>query len=126
MTEIREKRLTSRILAVCRAFDLDGNFLGLTLDLTRNGIHLIISNTFPDLDKFSFVLHQIMEEEENKPHIIIQVEKVWRKSTHEEYDEIGCKIIDVDLEDEFKKLIKYCDNNVKKIYQLELDVNVLK
>lgn len=126
MSEIKEKRLRPRILAVCRTFDLDNNFVGLTLDLNRNGIHLMVSNTFRDQDKFSLILPQSTEEKENKAHLTIQVEKVWRKPIHEDYDEIGGKIIDVDLEDEFEDFIKHCHHEAKKIYELDIDVNVLK
>lgn len=118
MTQLSQKRFYRRILAVCPVFDLKHNFLGLTLDLSIKGIHIIVHNSFPDKSQFSFLLHQSLDEDEDNPYITLKVEKVWRKSTNEEYDEIGAKIIAVDLEVELQKLIKYCDNKVLKKYQI--------
>lgn len=124
MIEINEQRFSRRILAVCRALDLDGKFLGFTLDLTKEGIHLILNNTFPDDDKFSIILTQNREDKNEKPDITLEIEKAWRKSTNEEYDEVGGKIIDVDLQAELDDLILYCDNYTKKKYDFDGSVNL--
>lgn len=119
MININEKRFSRRILAVCRALDLKGNFVGLTLDLTKDGIHLIVANTFVDQDKFYLILQQTREDEEDKPNLTMEVEKMWRKPTNEEYDQIGGKILRVDLEEELHDLIQYCDHQAKQKYEID-------
>lgn len=123
MSNISEKRLSKRILGVCRTLDLDGRFLGFTLDLSETGIRFIVTKSFPEQKKFSVILERTKDEQEEHPLITVEVEQAWRKSTNEEFDEIGGKIIDADLEDEFRDLVRYCELKHNTKYEIFSDQN---
>jgi hypothetical protein len=123
MNEINEKRFYRRVLAVCRLLDLDGKFLGFTLDLTLQGIMIIVPNTYPDEEEFSVMLQQIRDDNEVRPNIIIKLEKAWRKPSNEEYDLVGGKIISAQPSEELESLIKYSDEKAKEKYDFALGAN---
>lgn len=114
-----EQRELRRILAVCRVLDLDGKFLGFTLDLNRSGIKIIVDKNFVSGDEFEIILNPAKEEEEISPNIVVKVKQKWRSPTNEEFDQIGGIIIEVDSQEYIDELIDYCDRRAKERYQLD-------
>jgi hypothetical protein len=121
MVQINEKREFRRILAVCRVLDCEGKFLGFTLDLTLTGIQIIINKDFIPPSEFELILTQAREDKIIGADIRIKVQQIWRTSTNEEFDQIGGKIIAVDLPKELENLVNYCDKRAKQRYQFDLD-----
>ncbi|MBF2056988.1 MAG: PilZ domain-containing protein [Cyanobacterium sp. T60_A2020_053] len=121
MDSTNEKRFNRRILAVCRVLDENKNFLGFTLDLTVEGIQLIVNKNFPLQEQFVIVLSQnVNDEDSSYQEITVTIKQKWRSETNEEYDQIGGEIIAVDLPEELSKLVKFCDEKAKEKYQFDL------
>jgi len=120
MSEINEKRSDRRVLAVCRALNENREFLGFTLDLTQDGIHLIVEKTFADKPEFETILTQNREGKKSYPEIKVRIRKMWRRATNDEYDQVGGKIIEVDNQEALEDLVRYCDNKAKEKYQFDL------
>lgn len=119
LDDLKDRRKSPRILSVCRILDKEKNFLGFTLDLTKEGICMIIYNKFENLKEFEIIIEQ-NRCEGNYPEIKAKIEKIWRKEKNEEFDEIGGKIIAVDSKDNLEDLIKYCDIDARKKYYFDL------
>ncbi|MDW8462638.1 MAG: PilZ domain-containing protein [Geminocystis sp.] len=111
-----EKRHTRRILAVCRVLDEGGHFLGFTLDLTRQGVRLIVDKTFNPEGNFEVILSPPQEDEEIAPDISITVKPLWRCPANDEFDEIGGTIVTVDCPDSLTELMEYCDCRAEDRY----------
>ena len=122
MTEINEKRSNRRVLAVCRALDENGIFLGFTFDLTSEGIHIIVKKEFSNQSDFTLILTQHRQEKLSYPNIKVKVRTMWRKETNEEYDQIGGQIIEVDSQEALDNLVAYCDKKAKEKYQFDLEL----
>lgn len=122
MTGINEKRGSRRVLAVCRALDSDGNFLGFTLDITTDGIHLIVEKSFSPDSSFELVLTHHEGSEITSSDVRVNVEQMWRKSTNEEYDQIGAKIIGTQQPEDLAQLVAYCDQRAKEKYEFSLEL----
>jgi len=121
MSQFNEQRTFRRVLAVCRVLNTEGRFLGFTLDLTVTGIQMIVSKDFPHNSEFDVILSQAREDEVIGQDITIKIQQMWRSSTNEEFDQIGGKIIAVDLPEELEKLVEYCDRKAKERYQFDLE-----
>lgn len=113
MNKIEDQRSDSRILAVCKVFNSKGCFLGFTLDLTTNGIQIIVNKDFSQELEFEIILNQEKEDDIIDCLIKIKVQQMWRSSTNEEFDQIGGKIIEVDNPQKLKKLIDYYEQKAK-------------
>ena len=96
MDQTNEKRNSRRILAVCRVLDLQGRFLGFTLDLSYTGIKIIINSNFPQEPEFEVILSLGRDYQDLIPDVMIKVQQAWRFSHSEEFDQIGGRSIDVD------------------------------
>ncbi|WP_013323015.1 hypothetical protein [Gloeothece verrucosa] len=105
MNSTSERRIVKRTVAFCQVLDLDHNFLGITFDLTLEGICLSLPNSFSSEINFFVILKPTHAD--NIPEVIIKVQPIWRKKNHSEYDEIGGKIIQIWPEDIFKALLIY-------------------
>ena len=116
MNEIHEKRNSRRILAVCRVLDLQGKFLGFTLDLSYTGIKIIINSDFPQDKEFEIILSLGRDYQDLIPDVVIKIEQVWRFSHSEEFDQIGGKIINTETKDVLESFISYCDEIEKQKY----------
>lgn len=119
LEDLKDQRQSRRILAVCRVLDVNGKFLGFTLDLNSNGIKIIIHKDFPSAEEFEIILTQAKEDEEVSPDILVKIRQAWRTSTNDEFDQIGGVIIDVDSPSALDNLISYCDRKAKERYQLD-------
>jgi hypothetical protein len=91
---IQERREEERILAFCQVFDMAGELVGVSFDLTRNGICVSVPNDWPQDRDFSLKLRRM--DNEDLPTITIKITPMWRQSRNESFDEIGGKIIEVD------------------------------
>lgn len=122
MTGINEKRGSRRVLAVCRALDENENFVGFTLDITTDGIHLIVEKSFTPDSSFQLILSHHEGSEIQSSDVRVEVEQMWRKSTNEEYDQIGGKIVHTEQPEELAQLVTYCDQRAKEKYEFSLEL----
>lgn len=118
MNKIEDQRSDNRILAVCKVLDSKGCFLGFTLDLTTNGIQIIVNKDFPQELEFEIILNQGKEDEIIDCLIKITVQQMWRASTNEEFDQIGGKIVEVDNPQQLKNLINYYEQKTTEKSEL--------
>ena len=116
------RRKDRRILAVSKILDIEKQFLGFTLDLTSDGICMIVSNKFEDSREFEIIIQQDRKDGK-KPEIRAKIEKIWRKQENEEFDEIGDKIIAVDSRENLEDFIKYCDVDARIKYDFDLSIS---
>ena len=116
MDQTNEKRNSRRILAVCRVLDLQGRFLGFTLDLSYTGIKIIINSNFPQEPEFEVILSLGRDYQDLIPDVMIKVQQAWRFSHSEEFDQIGGRIIDVDSREFLESFISYCDEIEEQKY----------
>ncbi len=106
LQEVQERRRQQRVLAFCQVFDLEGELVGVSFDLTPDGICVSLPNTWPSTDSFHIKLRRMDNSE--LPAITIKVQPVWRESRNENFDEIGGKILEVDCQDSFNNFLDYC------------------
>jgi len=106
LQEIEERRREPRLLAFCQVFDMEGDLIGVSFDLTRQGICVSIPNTWPRDEDFQIKLRRM--DNEDLPVITIKVVPMWRQSRNESFDEIGGKIVEVDCPDAFTTFLAYC------------------
>ena len=116
------RRKDRRILAVSKVLDIEKQFLGFTLDLTSDGICMIVSNKFEDSREFEIIIQQDRKDGK-KPEIRAKIEKIWRKQENEEFDEIGGKIIAVDSRENLEDFIKYCDVDARIKYDFDMSIS---
>ncbi len=107
MTQSNDQRNSRRVLAVCRVLDLQGKFLGFTLDLSHDGIKFVVDKNFPQQSEFEVVLSQAKEDREMNPDLLIKIKQAWRFSSSQEFDQIGGKIIESDSIENLDNLIDY-------------------
>jgi hypothetical protein len=117
----RERREKRRILAVCKILDINRQFLGFTLDLTTEGICLVVLNQFGNDQQFEIIIQQNRNDGEH-PEIRATVETIWRREKNEEYDEIGGKIVVVDSQENLKALIEHCDRDAQEKNNFQLSI----
>ncbi|MGY6530865.1 MAG: PilZ domain-containing protein [Cyanobacterium sp.] len=122
MVEINEQRGSRRVLAVCKALDSQGEFVGFTLDITKDGIHLIVEKSFNPPSTFDLILNYHFDSDMELSNVAITVQKMWRKSTNEEYDQIGGKIIDTKQPEVLAQLVAFCDKRAKEKYEFSLEL----
>ncbi|WP_069790191.1 PilZ domain-containing protein [Cyanobacterium sp. IPPAS B-1200] len=122
MAEINNKRSSRRVLAVCKALDNDGHFVGFTLDITKDGIHLIVEKSFNPSSTFDLILNYHFDSDTQLSNVPITVEKMWRKSTNDEYDQIGAKIVDTKQPEALAQLVAFCDKRAKEKYEFSLEL----
>jgi hypothetical protein len=108
---MNEKRKAQRILVTGLVYELNGNFLGVYLDLNRSGIRLTVSKNFPHFHPFSIELRPI--EGEEFPSVTLKIKPLWYKDWNRAYDEIGAKIIQVEQEQQWQELLKWYAENEK-------------
>ena len=115
----QEKRQEKRASAIGLVSDLAGEFLGISLDLGHQGVRFIVPNSFshsePLLCKFMPV------EGENQLEFTLKLQLQWRASRNLAYDEVGAKIITVDKEQEWQKLVEWHLNNKLAIKDLSFN-----
>ena len=112
-------RTQTRILAICELLDTNNNLIGYTLDLTIEGIRMIVPNSFKKQSEFYILLRKNEENTKNKT-IKLKIQTVWRKSQNEEFDEIGGKIIENEQIEDLKSLLKYCDDSNREEGSLDI------
>jgi hypothetical protein len=121
LEDLDDRRKDRRILAVSKMLDLEKQFLGFTLDLTADGICMIVSNKFEDSREFEIIIQQ-NRKDGDKPEIRAKIEKIWRKQKDKEFDEIGGKIIAVDSRENLEELIKYCAVDASIKYDFDMSI----
>ncbi len=112
MDLINNKRKHRRILAVCNIVDEQDNLIGFTLDLTKEGIRIIVANSFPKQQEFYLNL----KAEQFK--FTVKVEQKWRGSRDENFDEIGGILVDIQPDNDFEHLLKQFNENAR-IYDFD-------
>ena len=116
VTEIEERRAESRIFAVSRVLTTEKKLLGYTLDINSGGIKIIVDKNFPEQSTFPVILlNELKEGESVPPDITVTIDVVWRSSFDEEFDQVGGKIIEVDLPDELQKFMQDAQVKLQKI-----------
>lgn len=100
-----ERRTSTRVVAFCQVLDLDYNFLGVTFDLTSEGICLSLPNTFRTDSDFFVILSPANTK--FIPKVIVKIQPIWRKQNDSQYDEIGGKIVQVWSKQVFQSLLSY-------------------
>ncbi len=116
---MHNERTKQRILAICELVDIDNNLIGYTLDLTLEGIRIIVPNSFDQNPEFNLFIRP----KENNPKndkIKVKIKTIWRESKNEEFDEIGGKIIKAEKLEDLKSLLEYCETSNEE--QDSLDV----
>jgi hypothetical protein len=103
---VQERRQEERMLAFCQVFDMEGELVGVSFDLTRNGICVSVPNDWPQDTDFTVKLRRM--DNEALPTITIKLTPMWRQSRNESFDEIGGKIIEVDCPEAFSTFLQYC------------------
>jgi hypothetical protein len=111
-----ERRKVQRILANGLVYELNGHFLGFSVDLSQDGICLTVSRNFPHFESFLIQLKPI---EVNKfSPLILKIKPLWRRSRNQAYDEIGAKILHVEPEQEWEELLTWYADNEEAIRKL--------
>ena len=114
--KIAERRDKDRIFAVSRVLTVEKKLLGYTLDINEGGIKIIVAKEFPERSTFQVILlNELKEDESIPPDITVTIDVAWRSSFDEEFDQVGGKIIDVDLPEELQKLIKNAQVKLEKV-----------
>ncbi|AIE73169.1 MULTISPECIES: PilZ domain-containing protein [unclassified Synechocystis] len=103
---IQERRQEQRMLAFCQVFNMAGELVGVSFDLTRQGICVSVPNDWPQGSDFEVKLRRM--DNEALPTITVKVNPMWRQSRNESFDEIGGKIIAVDSPEAFATFLQYC------------------
>ncbi|MGH2416219.1 MAG: hypothetical protein ACRDEA_21505 [Microcystaceae cyanobacterium] len=103
MLERREKK---RLCAICQVLDLERNWVGVSFDLTTEGVHVALSSAFAPRGEFSVILRR--GETEQAPEVIITICPVWYHGGNNLYQEIGGKIVAVENEKEFQAFLDDC------------------
>ncbi|MFN5514487.1 MAG: hypothetical protein ACK5CA_07015 [Cyanobacteriota bacterium] len=106
--QMQERRAQPRILAFCQIMDLDHNLLGVSFDLTRQGICLSLPNTWPKDETFQLILKRA--DQPALPQVVLTISPVWRKVRNAQFDEIGARITAVDSPENFETFLGYCDS----------------
>lgn len=106
LQEIEERRQAQRILAFCQVLDLEDELVGVSFDLTLQGICVSLPNTWPQTEPFQIKLKRMDNPE--LPVITVKVQPLWRQSRNENFDEIGGKIIEVNSPESFNTFLSYC------------------
>ena len=101
---ISENRKEQRIPGVGILFDLNGDFLGVSSDLSFQGIRLIVNNQFPNYSSRCCRFRPV--EGDSTLEFLLKIKPKWRRSRNLAYDEIGAEIIQVNQEEQWVKLIK--------------------
>lgn len=104
--QMQERRSEPRILAFCQVMDLERNLLGVSFDLTQQGICLSLPNTWPKDESFQIVVKRA--DQPALPPVTLTVSPVWRKVRNAHFDEIGARITAVDSADNFETFLRYC------------------
>ena len=116
VTEIEERRAESRIFAVSRVLTTEKKLLGYTLDINSGGIKIIVDKNFPEQSTFPVILlNELKGGESVPPDITVTIDVVWRSSFDEEFDQVGGKIIEVDLPDELQTFMQDAQVKLQKI-----------
>jgi hypothetical protein len=103
---IQERRREKRILAFCQVLDLEGNLIGVSFDLTPQGLCVSLPNTWTEADTFSIMLKRM--DNPKLATIQVTVMPMWRQSRNDSFDEIGGKIVGVDSQTHFDQFLQYC------------------
>ncbi|WP_228024021.1 hypothetical protein [Synechocystis salina] len=103
---VQDRRREERMLAFCQVFDMEGELVGVSFDLTRSGICVSVPNDWPKDGDFVVKLRRM--DNEALPTITVTVTPTWRQCRNESFDEIGGKIIEVDCPEAFSTFLQYC------------------
>jgi hypothetical protein len=106
--QMQERRSQARILAFCQVLDLEHNLLGVSFDLTLQGICLSLPNSWPPDSPFAIILKRA--DQPALPEVQVEVAPVWRKMRNAHFDEIGGKIIGVQSPQDFETFLQYCNS----------------
>lgn len=108
---MNEQRKHQRILAVCQVINEQSQLTGFALDLTVEGIRIIVPKKFTNDPEFTIVVkgHSL----ENESNITLTVQQRWRQEKDKDFDEIGGLLIKVNPKNEFDKLLAYCEKNAQ-------------
>ena len=96
----------TRIWSFCQVFDVEKNWVGISFNITEQGICLSMPNTWVQDSPFSVILKRA--DEPSLPSITLSVEPLWRKTYNQNFDEIAGKIVAVDSAVNFEAFLKYC------------------
>jgi len=103
---VKERRTENRVLAFCQAWDLEGNLIGVSFDLTPKGLCVSLPNTWTEADTFSIMLKRV--DNPDLAAITVTVKPMWRQSRNDSFDEIGGQIVGVDSPSNFDQFLQYC------------------
>ncbi len=126
---MNERRTSQRILATSLVYELTGDFLGVSLDLTPCGIRLGVSKNFSHFDSFSVQIKPFQKKE--SPQVTLLIQPLWRRVRNRKYDEIGAKIIRVKQDQQWQELWDwYFENEVAvrklfSVYERRFSVNLM-
>ena len=118
LTMNNEKRQEIRTSAIGLVSEMEGEFLGISLDLTRQGIRFVVPNDFSDSESFYCKFNPV--EGENR-EITFKIQPQWRKNRNLAYDEIGAKILEVDQEKQWQELVEWHMKNKLAIKDLSFN-----
>ena len=116
---LQEKRQEERALAIGLVSEIEGEFLGISLDITHQGIRFIVPNSFSYSQPFFCRFMPV--EGENPSEFTLKLQLEWRQSRNSAYDEIGGRILEVDKEEEWHKLVEWHINNRLAIKDLSFN-----
>lgn len=118
LESLREKRKHRRMFVFCRVLDENGQAIGYALDMTREGIRMMVLRTHPDQEQFTIVMRS-PDKSLADIEVTALVKKVWRSSKNEQFDEIGARFVDVKDEDSFGQFLNYFETISRK-YSLDI------
>jgi hypothetical protein len=107
---MKEKRRHRRILSVCEILDLNHNRLGYTLDLTTQGVRLIIAKSASQEKTINLIIKPDLYSK--IAPIKVQIEPKWCREKNHQFDEIGGIFTTVDNPNNLELLLNYFDNIV--------------
>ncbi|MGK7943474.1 MAG: PilZ domain-containing protein [Microcystaceae cyanobacterium] len=104
----QERRSEARIISFCQVFDQQGEFLGVSLDITGQGICLSLPKTWTADSPFPVTLKRV--DNPSLADVTVSVEVQWRQDRNDNYDTVGCRIVDADSQSNFEAFVNYCQN----------------
>ena len=106
---MKERRAQSRILAFCQVYDCDQQFIGVSFDLTSEGVCLSLPNTWTKAPRFTVILKRADSNDSVIcPDVMVTIETVWRRQRNDLFDEIGGRIVEAESPEKLQAFLHYC------------------
>jgi hypothetical protein len=103
---ISERRRTIRMPCFCQVFDRDFQFIGVSFDLTLDGVRLSLHKAIKIAETLPVTLrradsHQLLQ-------VSVVLEPIWYQQYNARFNEVGGRFIDGHQTQQFQEFYAYC------------------